>query len=441
MSAVQSPLLPQSPPLIGAPESEVHGPPPVMALGEGHVYSAFTSLKQAIASSLNFDDLFAILSPEKIQRISTYILSQLDEISCQLQKFGKAKCELALGKGEEAVCKFRNMSGENLSSHPLYGSSPNSSISTPHLQPKEKEDYPLILSYLRIHACTESTKSVEILDYLTGPSQGLFMYARPKGDSTDEKYKLREDSLIHEWRISQKLTNSPYVLKLDAVVRWKDRSMFKALIAPWGTFGDLGAYIDEKKYCPVPSSQSPDQQKQRIFWQMTTGLGYINSRGFVHRDIKPKNIVLKATPTGIVAQILDFGRTVVKGKRVERPVGAREYTPPEAWALNKIIDPTYDTWSLGITGVELFFTRAGNPYLWPQQRKNRDSDYFDPNRYPFLQEEWKRLHDVLISRLPRNHPMTSHIESCINLDPLQRPLAETLAERLKQLYPNECSGE
>jgi serine/threonine protein kinase len=112
------------------------------------------------------------------------------------------------------------------------------------------------------------------------------------------------------------------------------------------------------------------------------GLAVIHQNGFIHRDVKPANImVVGPTPGPRVlvvdsnAKLLDFGaaklaadvKPVATGpKRVF--VGTREYAPPEQW--NEQVVPASDVYALG---ASLFHVMTGRP---PYEVEGRDAVAF-----------------------------------------------------------------
>ena len=109
-----------------------------------------------------------------------------------------------------------------------------------------------------------------------------------------------------------------------------------------------------QKYKPMPVDTIIEYAKQ-----ICRGLNYAHSRGVIHRDIKPQNILV--SKEGNRCHITDFG--IAKIKREERitvvgmAVGTPEYMSPEQ-AEGKNLDPQTDVYSLGILIYEMC---TGNP--------------------------------------------------------------------------------
>ena len=95
---------------------------------------------------------------------------------------------------------------------------------------------------------------------------------------------------------------------------------------------------------------------RKIFKQMATGLAYMNSSGYIHRDVKPDNILVNAS---VQLKIIDFAITkpIPKGfaswfYRKKRPQGTRSYMSPEQIRDLKP-EPQMDVYSFGCTIYEL----------------------------------------------------------------------------------------
>ncbi len=111
------------------------------------------------------------------------------------------------------------------------------------------------------------------------------------------------------------------------------------------------------------------------------GLAAIHASGFIHRDVKPANVIVvgpppePGTPPGATAaKLLDFGAVGLVETR--RPadadrrifVGTREYAPPEQWEERVV--PASDLYALGGT---LFYALTGRQ---PYEVEDRDAIAF-----------------------------------------------------------------
>ncbi len=96
----------------------------------------------------------------------------------------------------------------------------------------------------------------------------------------------------------------------------------------------------------------------KIITQIAKGLGNAHSKGIVHCDIKPSNIIITDDR---VAKIVDFGIAKIASEEKlhskERTSGTIAYMSPEqVGGLG--IDPRTDIWSLGVIFYEMLTKRA-----------------------------------------------------------------------------------
>ena len=103
----------------------------------------------------------------------------------------------------------------------------------------------------------------------------------------------------------------------------------------------------------------PLEDVTNILYQCALALDYAHRRGVIHRDIKPRNILI--TPNREV-KITDFGVAVVQSEGQERPAeqaGSPLYMSPEQ-IQNEPLTGQSDLFSLGIVAYELLTGK--NPF-------------------------------------------------------------------------------
>jgi len=93
-----------------------------------------------------------------------------------------------------------------------------------------------------------------------------------------------------------------------------------------------------------------------ILQQIITGLDYIHSQGFAHRDLKSNNIMISIKGE---IKIIDFGICAQVTNPRQQMIGTVYYMAPEV-ILRRPHNAKCDIWSLGIVIIELYL--LGTPY-------------------------------------------------------------------------------
>ncbi|WP_109484442.1 serine/threonine-protein kinase [Occallatibacter savannae] len=89
-----------------------------------------------------------------------------------------------------------------------------------------------------------------------------------------------------------------------------------------------------------------------ILRQMALGLGEAHSRGIIHRDVKPSNVML--TSSGVV-KIVDFGLARAMSEATASQTGVTgtvRYMSPEQ-AMDRTLDQRCDIWAVGVVFAEM----------------------------------------------------------------------------------------
>jgi serine/threonine-protein kinase len=117
--------------------------------------------------------------------------------------------------------------------------------------------------------------------------------------------------------------------------RVEGQSLSERLLFPAGPHSSLGA-------------------RMRIGRQVAVGLSYAHSRGLLHRDVKPQNIMLGRFEEVL---LLDWGLAIELGARAGRAAGSPGHLAPEL-VVGGAPSVRSDLWSLGVVWSELALWRT-----------------------------------------------------------------------------------
>ncbi len=158
-----------------------------------------------------------------------------------------------------------------------------------------------------------------------------------------------------------------------------------------------------------------------IFLQTAEGLKHMHSRGFVHADMKPNNVVVVPGDQGVIAKIIDLGQSCREGTIKERIQGTPDYIAPEQ-VHRRAITARTDVYNLGAT---MYFLMTGRTI---------------PTAMPKGDSLLSKLDDSLMPRPtppaqinPEVPPKLNElIMHCVEVDPNDRPANMThVCERLQ----------
>ena len=115
-------------------------------------------------------------------------------------------------------------------------------------------------------------------------------------------------------------------------------------------------YIDGATLDEWLSKEPALKDRHRICKEIADAIEYIHSQGIVHRDIKPKNIMV--TRIGEHVKIIDFGfADTDQHAQLKQPAGTYNYMSPEQMQTN-IPDVRNDIYSFGMVMKEMNLGRA-----------------------------------------------------------------------------------
>ncbi|PVF96844.1 kinase-like protein, partial [Serendipita vermifera] len=175
-----------------------------------------------------------------------------------------------------------------------------------------------------------------------------------------------------------------------------------ALISPWYDNGSAMQYIS--------SNDLIVGERRRLFREVCSGLHYLHDKGVIHGDLKPANILISDIRTALIG---DFGVTMVLGARPESRLAlAGVYSSPGYAAPELLqgssVTKSSDIYALG--GILLYFMMQEEP---------------SASLYPPI------LPTTLLQLEGPYTPYKMIMMACWELDPLKRPLVESVEKGLE----------
>ena len=168
----------------------------------------------------------------------------------------------------------------------------------------------------------------------------------------------RVERFRREVRTAARLSHPNIVTTYDA----EDTGTTLFLVMEYVEGVSLGRLVKERGPLPVP--EACDHVRQAAL-----GLQHAHERGMVHRDVKPDNLMLVASPDASapgVVKVLDFGLAALTAERSDGVtntnviMGTPDYMAPEQAEDARRADIRADVYSLGCT---LYYLLTGNvPY-------------------------------------------------------------------------------
>ena len=159
-----------------------------------------------------------------------------------------------------------------------------------------------------------------------------------------KKIASGEQNMRHEITLLKKLNHKNVVELMDVLYKSEKQ---KTYIVFGFCATTLAEVISRSPHVRLPLSQA-----QRYFIQLIKGLEYLHSRGIVHRDVKPGNILLTFDET---VKISDFGvaeeiSMFVADDSLTSSSGSPAFQPPEvALGYPCFSGVKVDIWAAGVT--------------------------------------------------------------------------------------------
>lgn len=112
------------------------------------------------------------------------------------------------------------------------------------------------------------------------------------------------------------------------------------LVLPHAKCGDLRRVVNA-------CGPLPEKTAKRWFRQLVKALRYVHEKGFVHRDVKPENILLTDGGSRVLLADFGFATTWNPNEWLTECVGSMPYIAPEMIKRKPYRGPEVDIWSSG----------------------------------------------------------------------------------------------
>jgi transcriptional regulator with GAF, ATPase, and Fis domain/tetratricopeptide (TPR) repeat protein len=194
----------------------------------------------------------------------------------------------------------------------------------------------------------------ELIDDLGRGAQSLVRRAMDRATGAVVAIKSSDGNgraaLRREYALLAGLAHPNLVQALD-LFDTKDTTYLVQTLAPGAGLREWGDQQDPRDLC-------------RAIGAALRALQFIHSRGVVHRDVKPENLRVDASPIGRLpgVRLIDFGLAATTSEAVV--TGTLGYAAPEVLA-GGVAGPPADIYSLGAVLFEALFDRLPNPLLDP----------------------------------------------------------------------------
>ena len=169
------------------------------------------------------------------------------------------------------------------------------------------------------------------------------------GDAVSIKYlkPVRFAKIKREIKIMQQLSGGPSILPLLATVR-EPTTNAPSLITRW---------VESKDFKEFYFGLT-DYELRYYFYKILIGLDYAHSRGIMHRDIKPQNILIDINTKEVF--IIDWGLAdyYKPHEKYNVRVSTRNYKGPELLTNDNYYDYSLDIWSLSCMLLGIVFNKT-----------------------------------------------------------------------------------
>ncbi|VVB02902.1 unnamed protein product [Arabis nemorensis] len=178
-----------------------------------------------------------------------------------------------------------------------------------------------------------------------------------------------KENLEKELRIMHRFRNHPRIVQASSDSIHLDLSMIFDECHIYMEYASEGTLLE--KISALQGKPLPENVIGRSTRMILQGLEALHSRGYVHCDLKPANVLLfPSTTLGDPwdVKLADFGLSKEPNTDPRSMfAGTKKYMSPESVGPDGLIGPALDIWSLGCMVYEMFGGKAiemGDSYEW-----------------------------------------------------------------------------
>jgi len=230
-----------------------------------------------------------------------------------------------------------------------------------------------------------------------------------KRESGDEKFLQQA---INEYEVGSKINHDGIrrIYQIKRVTRWLSLREIHLLM-------ELCDGINVQEARPTDI-----REVLRIFRYVAWSLGHMNSRGFVHADMKPNNILI--APNGTI-KIIDLGQSCPIGTIKSRIQGTPDFIAPEQ-VYRRPLDARTDVFNLG---AALYWTLTGRPITTVLPKKGNLTMKSDLQVKP---------PDQINPDVPKS--LSNLVIDCVDIHPANRPMSMTEVTTRLDLISHTVKG-
>ncbi|XP_048845967.1 serine/threonine-protein kinase pim-1-like isoform X1 [Brienomyrus brachyistius] len=106
--------------------------------------------------------------------------------------------------------------------------------------------------------------------------------------------------------------------------------------------------LDLQEYCRSLGGFISEEVARHVLMQLLEALRHCDSKGVLHRDVKPSNILIQIKTLEL--KLIDFGcGDILKDDTYTKFAGTKFYCPPEVFTIGEYLASPVTVWSVGVT--------------------------------------------------------------------------------------------